>query len=236
VAVAPRARLDAGELHALGEWLGGGGRLLALAEPATAAERTAPEWIARDEALGRLLAGIGLGLSGERVDDGFDVALGDPAEGGLHPLLALPSRRGVPLRFHGAELLAARRAAPEASVEAVLAARRGDGPEVPLIALGRRRFVGAAREARAVLAGDADFAADLLVEPGARTGNLDVLVGAIRWLADVDAPVEASARPPVMTRLDLDADAERRMWLLCLVEVPGACALVGLFVFLGRRR
>jgi ABC-type uncharacterized transport system involved in gliding motility auxiliary subunit len=85
--------------------------------------------------------------------------------------------------------------------------------------------------ARMVVVGDSDF-----VSNGALTGgNPDLFLGAMNWLLEREELMAIDAKPIEMYRLILN---EKQIWAifwLAVVGLPGAVALLGLMVWLGRR-
>ena len=89
-------------------------------------------------------------------------------------------------------------------------------------------------EARILVVGDAHIASDDLAS--GVVGNMDFLVNAVGWLAAREESISIAAKAPEILRLRLDADQVRRLWLMSLVELPLACAFIGLIVWRVRRR
>jgi ABC-type uncharacterized transport system involved in gliding motility auxiliary subunit len=87
---------------------------------------------------------------------------------------------------------------------------------------------------RIVVVGDATFTSDALAEH--LHGNLNLAVNAVGWLAERDETISIAAKPPAIIRLRLDQRDKLRLWLLSLLDLPGACALIGLLVWRARRR
>jgi hypothetical protein len=90
-----------------------------------------------------------------------------------------------------------------------------------------------AAEARLVVFGDTDFAANELVEA---YRNRDLFVNSVNWLmGDVEA---ISIRPTLSraSRFALNAEEFLRIRTLALFALPQAIAIVGVFVWWSRRR
>lgn len=85
------------------------------------------------------------------------------------------------------------------------------------------------REARLVVVGDANVVSDEGV--GTFPQNLDFAVNAIAWLSAREETIAAEARPPEVIRLRVNDKAKTRVLLLSLLELPLACALIGLAVY-----
>ena len=85
--------------------------------------------------------------------------------------------------------------------------------------------------ARLVVFGDSDFASN-----GALTGgNPDLFLSAMNWLLEREELMAIDAKPVEMYRLVL---SERQMWAifwLAVAGLPAAVALLGIFVWAGRR-
>jgi ABC-type uncharacterized transport system involved in gliding motility auxiliary subunit len=88
---------------------------------------------------------------------------------------------------------------------------------------------------RIVVFGDVDLANNALLEQG---GNKDLFVNAVNWLAeDID---QMAARPEAqkfaINQLFLSAEQGRTVLLLSTVALPSAFLVVGIGLFLWRRR
>jgi len=90
-----------------------------------------------------------------------------------------------------------------------------------------------APEARLVVFGDVDFAADTLIESAA---NSELLLNTFNWLVQREQLIAiAGARPPE-TRLSLGPDELSSIYLLVILLMPGLAVIAGVTVFLRRRR
>ncbi|GIW73221.1 MAG: hypothetical protein KatS3mg102_2763 [Planctomycetota bacterium] len=91
-----------------------------------------------------------------------------------------------------------------------------------------------AAETRLVVVGDASWVSDRLV--ALVPANLDLAVNAVSWLAEREETISIAPRPSQVIRLQLDERDRLRLWLLCLVDLPGACIIAALLVWRARRR
>jgi ABC-type uncharacterized transport system involved in gliding motility auxiliary subunit len=88
-------------------------------------------------------------------------------------------------------------------------------------------------EARLVVYGDLDFAADSQIVQAAN-GNL--LLNTFNWLVQREQLISIEARKPEETRLDLAASELSTIYFLILLVMPGLAVAAGVTVFLRRRR
>ncbi|HVY61326.1 MAG TPA: Gldg family protein, partial [Planctomycetota bacterium] len=88
-------------------------------------------------------------------------------------------------------------------------------------------------ETRIVAVGDASFATDGLA--GLSQTNLDFAVNALGWLGAREETIAVASKPPEIIRLRVGEDDDYRIKLLCLVELPLLCAVLGLGVYWMRR-
>ncbi|MHC4829784.1 MAG: Gldg family protein [Planctomycetota bacterium] len=110
----------------------------------------------------------------------------------------------------------------------------GEDPGFSLVAVARETGPDEI-EARIVCVGDASIAADHLTAPSRRLGNLNFLVNSIGWLAEREETISVQSKAPQVIRLHLDRDQVRRLWLLCLLELPIALLGLGLVTWGVRR-
>jgi ABC-type uncharacterized transport system involved in gliding motility auxiliary subunit len=127
---------------------------------------------------------------------------------------------------------------PDRSVLATGGGERVDGRDTPgpvAVAASAELATDAARPGRLVVIGDADFAANLLLD---YAGNRDLLLNAVDWVAGEEAMI--GSRPPrqlpgVNQLFVSAAEGERIFWLGTLAQ-PAAVLLVGGIVVALRRR
>ncbi len=115
--------------------------------------------------------------------------------------------------------------------------RRGELPLVVAVELGAGTGADVGlRPLRAVVFGDSHFAVNALLA-GGRTGNRDLLLNAVNWLAEGGMPAAASA--PVednLAQLGLSRRKQLRFLLRSVVYWPLAVALFGALCIAVRRR
>ena len=90
-----------------------------------------------------------------------------------------------------------------------------------------------APEARLVVFGDVDFAADTLIESAA---NRDLLLNTFNWLVQREQLIAIEGTRPPETRLSLGPDELSSIYLLVILVMPGLAVVAGVTVFLRRRR
>jgi ABC-type uncharacterized transport system involved in gliding motility auxiliary subunit len=87
-------------------------------------------------------------------------------------------------------------------------------------------------ETRLVVVGDSDFATNGVVGV---EGNRDMFLNAVNWLAQQENLISIRAREPEDRRLTLTADAQRRLFWLSLLLIPGFVFGTGLYTWARRR-
>jgi len=88
-------------------------------------------------------------------------------------------------------------------------------------------------ESRLVVFGDFDFAADDQISSGA---NANLLLNTLNWLVERDELLAIEPRRPEQTSLLLSSSEVQSIYWLVLLILPGAAAVMGIFVYLRRRR
>ena len=87
-------------------------------------------------------------------------------------------------------------------------------------------------ETRLVVIGDSDFATNGVV---GIQGNRDMFLNTVNWLAQQENLISIRAREPEDRRLTLTADAQRRLFWLSLLLVPGFVLGTGVYTWMQRR-
>ena len=87
-------------------------------------------------------------------------------------------------------------------------------------------------ETRLVVVGDSDFATNGVV---GIPGNRDMFLNTVNWLAQQENLISIRAREPEDRRLTLTADAQRRLFWLSLLLVPGFVFGTGIYTWARRR-
>ena len=247
VIAGPRRRLAASLIDQLRSYLARDGRLLVLLEGGESGlEPLLEEW------------GVGVGrqvaVDPARTLSGFDLFVSDFRPHAITRPLAgstcifyLP-RVVEPLARSGAQDDDRPRAqslcqsSPESWAESDLdqrpmrydAQRDTPGPISLAVAAERRGARGlevSVQTARLVVFGDADFAGN----GPASGGNFDLCLSALNWLVDREDQMAIAPKPVQEMRLVMDAAQLRWLFWAVVVGIPGAFALLGLFVWLGRR-
>jgi hypothetical protein len=88
------------------------------------------------------------------------------------------------------------------------------------------------RGGRLVVFGTGDLIANARIE---NAGSLNMLLGAVNWLADRDTELNIPARPIERFQLSLSAGELRKLRFTILLALPGAAILLGLAVHWTRR-
>jgi hypothetical protein len=88
------------------------------------------------------------------------------------------------------------------------------------------------RGGRLVVFGTGDLIANSRIE---NAGSLNILLGAVNWMADRDTELNIPARPIERFQLSLSAGELRRLRFTILLALPGAAILLGLAVHWTRR-
>jgi gliding motility-associatede transport system auxiliary component len=87
-------------------------------------------------------------------------------------------------------------------------------------------------ETRVVVFGDSDFASNAALGV---TGNRDLFLNTINWLAQQENLISIRPRDPEDRRITLTADQERRIFYLTVLIVPGLILLAGVQTWWRRR-
>ena len=88
---------------------------------------------------------------------------------------------------------------------------------------------------RVVVFGSARSLSSLVTNRGAGAGEL-LAASALAWLGGRTGPVDIGAKTPEQLRLIMSRSQIRQTFLLCVVALPGAFALLGLLLWWRRRR
>lgn len=235
----PRTPMAPPELALLARYLAGGGNLLMLLEP---------DYPVHD-GLAALLARAGMRVGDGVVVDPVSHYFTDTQMVAVEKYAPHPAVAGLALSFFpGARPLQAL-AAPgvntlpllASSAQATLLARTPDDrldanaqtPGVrPLALVSEGRLDGSGQPFKLVVVGDADFASNSFYP---YLANADLVLGLAAWLRG--EPRGPAMKPPVEV-LPLVAMTNRQMqaiFLLCVVGLPGLCALAGVVVWWRRR-
>jgi ABC-type uncharacterized transport system involved in gliding motility auxiliary subunit len=250
VVSAPAVSLLPVEVRALVEWIEGGGNLLWLGEP------NAGDGLA---ALGSALGVTfvpGTIVEPRTQDHGLDSPLfalatsypSHPATRGFQPVTLYPMAAGVratpPEGWRAAPLaLSGPQAWSESGpLEGEVGFDQGQdvaGPLQLVVALERelaaraRDGVMLAHRQRIVITGDGDFLSDTYL---GNSGNLDLGLALLHWLAGDDELVGVSAQTAPDARLELSRTQVAIMALVFLILTPLAFVGAGVGVWLRRRR
>ena len=87
-------------------------------------------------------------------------------------------------------------------------------------------------ETRLAVIGDSDFASNGVV---GIQGNRDMFLNAVNWLAQQENLISIRAREPEDRRLTLTASAQRRLFWLSVLLLPGAILGAGVYTWMSRR-
>jgi ABC-type uncharacterized transport system involved in gliding motility auxiliary subunit len=87
-------------------------------------------------------------------------------------------------------------------------------------------------EARVAVIGDSDFASNAAL---GISGNRDLFLNVVNWLADQEALIAIRAREPQDRRLMLTAQQQQVIFLFAIVLVPGAVLATGVYAWWRRR-
>jgi len=90
-----------------------------------------------------------------------------------------------------------------------------------------------AAEGRLVVFGDLDFASDAQI---ANAANSVLLVNTLNWLVKREQLIAIEGRRPQETRLSMSGSELSVIWLVVLIILPGMSVILGISVFIGRRR
>ncbi|MEK8051353.1 GldG family protein [Ideonella sp. DXS22W] len=235
----PRTPFAPPEVDLLGRYLQGGGNLLALLEPdyAVSAE------------LQTLLGRAGVSVGDGVIVDPLSHYFTDEQMVAVEKYAAHPASVGLALSFFpGARPLQAV-AAPgvkttvlfstsaQATVVAQAQSQRaadGGGPAAvrPLAIAAEGTLPGGARPFRLAVVGDADFASNSFYP---FLANADLALGLTAWLRG--EPRGVAMKPPVevIPLVTMTNQQMQLIFVLCVIGVPGLCALAGAWVWWRRR-
>jgi ABC-type uncharacterized transport system involved in gliding motility auxiliary subunit len=118
----------------------------------------------------------------------------------------------------GPVCLAAAVSGPATNAPAPATAKPGENPKTP--------------ETRIVAVGDSDFASNAALGV---TGNRDLFLNMVNWLAQQENLIAIRARDPEDRRITLTADQEQRIFYLTVLLVPGLILLAGVQTWWRRR-
>ena len=90
------------------------------------------------------------------------------------------------------------------------------------------------KKARLVVFGDSDWASDALIQTGG--GNLLMALNSVHWLLSQENRIAIPPKSAVETHLNLTGSQSNVLFVLFTVGLPGAVILVGVWVYLRRRR
>jgi ABC-type uncharacterized transport system involved in gliding motility auxiliary subunit len=254
VVAGPQRPFDAHEAAALGNYLEKGGHALVLLDPILAeGKKAAFVKNGLEEVLGTWGAA-------SRQDLVVDPKMAVPYVGaqtffagsyGTHPIVADLRKNRFPVVFTLACSIQAGKAPEGYTVEPLLSSsdaawgetdlsdlekvEKGDrdtaGPMALAVAVGSDKKD---KKARLVVAGDADFAADTLMQTGA--GNALFLLNSAHWLLSQEQRIAIPPRTAVETRLNLTASQGWFLFALFVVGFPGLVVAAGIRAYLKRRR
>jgi hypothetical protein len=88
---------------------------------------------------------------------------------------------------------------------------------------------------RLVVIGDSYFVSNAAMNSGVG-GNTSFFLSALNWLVERESLLTVAPRPPTELRLEMSQQQWTQVFLLAVVMVPGAIALLGVCVWLRRRR
>jgi ABC-type uncharacterized transport system involved in gliding motility auxiliary subunit len=114
-------------------------------------------------------------------------------------------------------------------LDVAVVAKREISPEPPRTA----ETVGGARYGRIVVFGDSDFASNAYLD---LSGNRDLILNSIGWLAEEEDLVAVRAKDPVSQPVVLNMRQGRTVFWLPVVGLPAIVACIGVFVLVYRRR
>ncbi len=236
----PRTPLSPPEVGLLARFLESGGRLLMMVEP---------DYGIGDE-LAALLARAGVRLGSGVVSDPLSHYFTDAQMVAVDKYARHPAVAGLALSFFpGARPLQAL-VAPgvkttdlfQSSAEATLAARNpadqpaaaARAPAARTLALASEgQLTDGSKPFRLVVVGDADFASNSFFPYMA---NADLTLGLIAWLRGEQRGPTAAAQVEVLPRVALTNRQTQAIFLLCVLVLPGLCAVGGVSVWWRRQR
>lgn len=236
----PRTPFAPPEVALLARYLEGGGNLLLLVEP---------DYAVGDE-LAALLARAGVRIDRGVVSDPTSHYFTDAQMVAVDKYAPHPAVRGLALSFFaGARPLQAL-AAPgvktsvlfASSAQATLVAR-GDSepldaatiaPAVrPLALASEGRLGGSGQPFRLAVVGDADFASNSFYPYMA---NADLVLGLTAWLRGEQRGVAMKPPVEVLPTVAMTNAQMQAVFMLCVLVLPGLCALAGVGVWWHRRQ
>ncbi len=153
-----------------------------------------------------------------------------------------PVPLGVAVTFAAAEGGGHRAAGGEPAGDEAGAAETGDEPApaedeleagLDVTDLAADEEDASAPEARLVVYGDFDFAADGQI---ANAANGMLLLNTLNWLVEREQLIDIENRPPTETKLSLTGGEIANLRLLVLFLLPGLAAVAGVWVYVQRRR
>ena len=169
--------------------------------------------------LARSMSPIEGGVNGRNAQSFVQTSKSSWGEKNLKGLMNREPAKQDPEDKAGPVSLAAATSAPAAAAPAPKTpAANGEAPKAP--------------ETRVAAFGDSDFASN-----GALgiTGNRDLFLNTVNWLAQQENLISIRARDPEDRRITLTADQERRIFYLTVLIVPGLILLAGVQTWWRRR-
>lgn len=86
---------------------------------------------------------------------------------------------------------------------------------------------------KAIIIGDADFIGNTLIQA---SGNRDLIINAINWLAGNNKMLSIRPRTMEMPRIEFAAEDSNKIFSVCVLATPLFIILFGVVVFMSRRR
>jgi ABC-type uncharacterized transport system involved in gliding motility auxiliary subunit len=250
VVAGPSAPFTGAEVQALESFLGGGGRLLVLLDPVLAEGQ-------RPSGLEALLTRHGVEVGNDLVVDPsrrlpfYDLSAVYASDFREHPVtrgmermaVLLPVARSVGAApVEGAMASVLLTTSPdgwgETDISGILAQQPVERSEVDTpgpVSLGVAAEAQGDDEPawRLVAIGDSDFVVN---DQLANAGNRTLAMNAINWLVEREQALGIAPRQPEQVQLYLSAGQMRLVTLVSLVALPGLAVLIGVVVWLRRRR
>lgn len=226
----PQVPFAPAEEESLRVFLAGGGRLLALLDPA---------W---PVTMDSTLAPFGMRFVPRFLADptGREPQVLLPGEYSAHPAVAALRRRNLPVVFRGVgEILLSRpplagaRHAPliRSNARTVTADDPGSEPSARILAAAAE-WPASPRPGRLILVGDADFATQELFGV---LGDADFLLGCVQWLADEESSIQLRPRERTSRPVLLTQQQGRALMVLLVGALPFAVLVVGTAAWWRRR-
>jgi len=244
IIAAPKKAFEPSELQQLDRYLHEGGRLLALFSYTPQAPPTGMETILRTWGVD-VKDDIAQDFNRSTTALGYDIKV---YQYGKHPVVdsLVQSQLHVYLPHPVLKMAAAQSAnAPEVtelfgtSPDGTLMGNRNESPQsYPLAcAIEQKPIAGVTNprgNARMIVAGDATFLGNLMIDSG---GNRDFLNAAVNWLCDRPLLVAGiEPRPVTDFHLQLTRHQQRQLAWLLLGALPGGVLFFGWLVWLVRRK